>query len=229
MKKTVCLMLAMMLCLASVPALAAGKLNVTQENYHFVVSYGRYVYAYAKVENSGDRPIKVNAGVLEIYDENGDVLSSTDYHNAYATYLQPGEYTYVRMYDGLEENQVPADYMLTLVGKSDNSRVAFRLPAEASFEMGVKEEWQTHNYLYAQVTNPTDKVLYSVETVFALLDAEENIIYIESKSLYSEIGIMPGQSVMVRLDIPTNYTDYFAANGIVPASVDAISYVLMEK
>ena len=90
MKKTVCLMLAMMLCLASVPALAAGKLNVTQENYHFVVSYGRYVYAYAKVENSGDRPIKVNAGVLEIYDENGDVLSSTDYHNAYATYLQPG-------------------------------------------------------------------------------------------------------------------------------------------
>ena len=229
MKRRICLMLVVMMSMFSVTAMAAGRLNVVKENYHYVGGWGHYVYAYAKVENSGDRPIKVNAGVFEIYDANGEVLTSTDYENAYATYLQPGEYTYVRMYEDLEDGQVPDDYMMTLTGKSDNSKVAYRLPAEASFEMNVQEGWWEYNYLYATVTNPTQEVLYGAEVVFALMDAEENIIYIESKSLYSEVGIMPGQSLMIRLDIASTFTEYFDANGIVPASVDVIAYVLQDN
>ena len=229
MKKIVCLMLVAMMVLFSATAMAAGRLNVVQENYHYVGGWGHYVYAYAKVENSGDRPIKVNAGVFEIYDANGEVLTSTDYENAYATYLQPGEYTYVRMYEDLEDGQVPDDYMMTLTGKSDNSKVAYRLPAEASFEMDVQDGWWEYNYLYATVTNPTQEILYGAEIVFALMDAEGNIIYIESKSLYSEVGIMPGQSLMIRLDISSTFTEYFDANGIVPASVDVLAYVLQDN
>lgn len=228
MKKIVCLILAVALCVAAIPAMAAGRLNVVQENYHYVGGFMNYVYAYAKVENTGDRPIKVNAGVLEIYDAAGEVLTSTDYENAYATYLQPGEYTYVQMYEDLEDGQVPADYMMTLTGKSENDKRAFRLPVEASFELDVKDGWWEYNYLYATVTNPTQEILYDTEVVFALLDGAGNIICIESKSLYSEVGIMPGQSVMIRLDIPSSFTDYYDEKGIVPASVDALAYVLQD-
>ena len=79
MKKMVCLLLACMMTLCSASALAAGKLSVTQENFHYVENYWNYGYAYAKVENVGDKPIKVNAGVLEIYDADGEVITSTDY------------------------------------------------------------------------------------------------------------------------------------------------------
>ena len=60
-------------------AFCAGKLSVAQENFHVVSYWGTYGYAFAKVENIGDKPIKVNAGVLEIFDENGDALTSSDY------------------------------------------------------------------------------------------------------------------------------------------------------
>ena len=85
MKKIVCFLLSLFLCLSAVSAFAAGKLSVTKENFHYVTSFWNYGYAYAKVENVGDKPIKVNAGVLEIYDANGEALTSADYVQAYAT------------------------------------------------------------------------------------------------------------------------------------------------
>jgi hypothetical protein len=133
------------------------------------------------------------------------------------------------MYEDLDDGQVPDDYMMTLTGKSDKSKVAFRIPVEAKFEMGVQDGWWEHNYLYATVSNLTQEILYKVEVVFALMEAEGNIIYIESKSLYDEVGVMPGQSVMIRLDISSTFMDYFKAQGIVPTSVDALAYVMQDN
>lgn len=230
MKKIVSLFLALVLCISVTSAFAAGKLNVVQENFYYITSYWNYGYAFAKVENSGDKPIKVNAGVLEMYDADGEVITSTDYMSTYVTYLQPGEYTYVRMYEDLDEGAaVPNDYMMTLTGKSDTSETALRLPTTTNLEMGVIEGWWEYNYMYATVTNNTEEILYNVEVVLALLDAEGNILYITSEEFYSEIGIMPGSSVMVRKDIDSSFMDYFAANSIVPASVDAIAYVLVDN
>lgn len=229
MKKLICLTLALILMLSAVPALAAGKLSVTKENFHYVTSYSDYGYAYAKVENVGDRVIKINAGVLEIYDANGEVLTSTDYMSAYATYLQPGEYTYVKMYDEVEDGLVADDYMLTLTGKSDKSKMALRLPAEARLEMGVKEGWSEYNWMYATVTNNTEKPLYSIEVVLALLDAEGNILYVDSKEMYNEVALNPGSTMTIRKDIFSSFIDYFKAKGIVPAKVDAIAYVLVDN
>ena len=230
MKKIVaCLLVALMLVTCS-NAFAAGKLSVTQENFHFIAGYWNYGYVYAKVENVGDKPIKVNAGVLEIYDADGEVITSTDYLNAYATYLQPGEYTYVELYEDLEEgDSIPDDYMLTLTGKSDNSRIALRLPVETKLEMNVVDGWWTYNYMYAVVTNNTDDVVYNLEVVLALLDAEGNILYIDGHDLYSSVGVNPGAAVTFRLDISSSFIEYFDANGIVPVSVDAIAYAIVDN
>ncbi len=227
MKKIVSLMLILTLLCCSSAALAAGKLQVTQENYHYVKSYSDYVYAYSKVENVGDRPIKVNAGVFEVYDANGDVLTSTDYMKAYATYLQPGEYTYVKMSVEIEEGQTPDDQMLTLTGKSDSSTSALHLPVETKLELGVQSGWRTYNYMYATVTNNTDDIVYDVAVVLALLDAEGNILYIENQ--YTYLGINPGSTVTIREDISSAFMDYFEANDYAPAKVDALAYVIISN
>ena len=95
MKKAIAMLLVFVLLIGTVPAMAAGKLSTTKENFWVINSYWTYAYAYAKVENVGNKPISVNAGVLEVYDENGDVITSSDYISTYAKTLQPGEYTYV--------------------------------------------------------------------------------------------------------------------------------------
>lgn len=228
MKKIVAMMLCIAMILTCCSAFAAGRLNVTQENFHYITGYWNYGYVYARVENSGDKPIKVNAAVLEMYDADGEVITSTDYANAYATYLKPGEYTYVRMYEDLDEGApAPDDYMLTLTGKSENTEV-LRLPVTTKLELGVVDGWWTYDYMYAAVTNNTDEILYDLDVVMALLDAEGNILFIDSHNLYSSVGINPGCTLTFRKDIDSNFMDYFEANGILPTTVDAIAYVIFD-
>lgn len=230
MKKIVCLMLVCLMTLCAASAMAAGKLSVEQENFHYITGYWNYGYTYAKVENIGDRPIMVNAGVLEIFDAEGEVITSTDYMQSYATYLQPGEYTYVQMYEGIEEGQnTPDDYMLTVTGKNSAEKTAVRFPVETKLEMNVTSGWWTYNYMYATVTNNTDEPVYEMVVVLALLDAEGNILYIDSHDFYSTVAINPGSSVTIRKDISSSFIDYFAAQELVPASVDALAYVLVDN
>ncbi len=227
MKKYVALLLALVLCLCSVSALAAGKLNTLQENFHTIKSYSTYSYAYAKVENSGDKPIAVNAGLLEVFDADGESIASTDYLNAYARFLQPGEYTYVKMYDNIEEeNAVPEDYTFSLAGKSDKDSTSVRFPCEANLELDVPGRWgNTTTYMYATVTNNTEEPVYSLSVVLALLDAEGNILYIDEDDLYSDRALTPGSSMLFRKEIGSDFMDYIKASGFVPVSVDALAYV----
>ena len=172
MKKVVSILLVVLLLSVSTATYAAGKLTVDQENFHVVSSnYWTNGYAYAKVSNAGDKATKINAGVLEIYDEAGDVLTSSDYLTAYAEYLEPGEYTYVKMYSEITSGKA-ADYNLTLTQKTDNSERTLRLPVETDLQMDVKSGWWTYNYMYATVTNNTDKPIYGIQVVLVLLDAE---------------------------------------------------------
>ena len=230
MKKIVAILLAFALVLCASTALAAGKLSMAQENYHTVSSLWSYGYGYAKLENLGDKPIKVIAGVLEIYDENGDVITSTDWLSDYACVLQPGEYTYASLRAEIEEGSAaPADYSITITGKTDNSVSTLRLPCTTSLELGVESGWWTYNYMYAEVTNNTVAPLYDIAVVFALLDAEGNILYMADDALYSERALGPGSTMIFRKDIESGFMEYFAENNLVPTTVDAIAYVEIEN
>ena len=225
MKRIISLLLCVVLLSVAGTTYAAGKLSVDQENFVVIsTSYATYGYAYAKVSNTGDKPVKVNAGVLEIYDEAGDVLTSTDYVAAYAEYLEPGEYTYVRMSSEIKEGTA-SDYALTLTGKSQNDTRSLRLPVETDLQMNVAASWRTYNYMYATYTNNTDNPIYDITVVLVLLDADGNILYMEDDSLYYDRAVAPGSSMIIRKDIPDVYMNYFKEKGITPASVDAIAYV----
>lgn len=230
MKRIVAMVLALMMTLVCVSAMAAGKLQVTQENYYTISSYSTYGYAYAKVENVGDKPIKVNTGLLEIYNADGEPLASTDYLRTFLTYLEPGQYTYVSAYSDIKDEDAAQvdDYMLTVAGKSD-ARKMIQLPCETKLAMNVEEGYWTHNYMYVNYTNNTDQPIWGVEAVMALLDAEGNILYMDNDNLYDSRALMPGSSMMIRIDINSSFIEYYEANGLTPASVDAIVYAAVEE
>ena len=226
MKKYVALVLALVLSICTMPAYAAGKLNVAQENFHVIDSYSIYGYAYAKVENTGDKPIKVNAGLLEIFDTEGDTLTSNDYMNAHAEYLQAGEYTYIVINENInvETPDEVDDYMLTITGKSDTDQRSMRLPVETSYDPNVQEGYWTYNYMTATVTNDTEETVFGLTIVLVLLDDEGNILYMDNDYMYDK-GLTPGSSVVVHKDVNSSFMDYFKAKGYTPTTVDAIAYV----
>ena len=66
MKKLLCSLMAALIAFSGCAALAAGKLEVTHENLMLLDEYGFEGYAFARVENTGDKTIKINAGVMEL-------------------------------------------------------------------------------------------------------------------------------------------------------------------
>ena len=78
------------------------------------------------------------------------------------------------------------------------------------------------------VTNNTEETVFDICTVYALLDAEGNILYMNDYSTYS-MGLAAGSSMIIQELIPSEFSDYFAANNLVPASVDAIAYTEVEN
>ncbi len=231
MKKILALCLVLMLVASMGSAFAAGKLSVDQENFYVIPGYSLYGYAYAKVTNVGDKPIVVNTALLEIYNADGDALTSTDYYSDPAKYLQPDEYTYVRLYDEIEDAEAADvdDYMLTVTGKADSDYVTKRFPCVTSYEADVDEGYSTYDYMYATFTNDTDETVYGIYAVLALLDAEGNILYVTTDGFYNDIGLTPGSSVTLREYVDSDFVDYFEKNGLEPATVDAIAYVYTEN
>ena len=224
MKKFIAILLCVLMLTGARATHAAGKLSVEPDNFIVVTSYWTYGYYFAKVTNVGDKATKVNAGVLEIYDADGNAVASSDYLNAYAAYLEPGEYTYVKMYSEIKDG-TPADYMMTLTPKTDNSKRTVRLPVETELQLNVNTGWWTYNYMYATVTNNTDKPLYDISVVMALYDADGNIVDIEDDELYSSRALMPGSSMIFRKEIPSAISEYLEKNGIAPTAMDAIASV----
>ena len=228
MKKVLCILLTMIMIFISSCAVAAGKLSTTQENFWVISGWSTYAYAYAKVENVGNKPIKVNAGVLEVYDENGDVITSSDYIDAHAKYLQPNEYTYVTIYSSVElaENVgKPDDYMLTVTGKTDDSGTTMRLPVEGRLSLGEGSGWSKGDYVYATVTNNTEEIAYGISVVYALLDADGNILCVGDDDIYSSRGLTPGSSLVFKMSLSSSHMDYFESKEIKPTSVDVIAYI----
>ena len=61
-----------------------------------------------------------------------------------------------------------------------------------------------------------------------LLDDDDNILYMESESMYDSKGLTPGSSMVIRIDVSSSFTEYYEAHGYTPTKVDAIAYVNLD-
>jgi len=218
---------AITLCLIACPALAAGKLVVEQENFHVTVSYSLYGYAFARVENTGNKPAEFSAGLLEIYDAEGDTLTSTDSVYCYPRYLEPGETGYVYAYDSIDTTEALEDvddYLLTVTGKSTESKVVL-YPVTAYYQTNVQvTKYSSYNYVVAEVTNNTDETVFGLEMVVVLLDDSDNILYMGRNSYYSSTGINAGSTITYRESISNDWFDAWTREGLTPTHAVAIAY-----
>ncbi len=228
MRRIVSAFLSLCILLSFSSGYAAGKITIEKENFSFIESNRSYGYAYAKVANIGNKAIKVNAGILEVFDTEGDNITSTDRLYSYAEYLQPDEYTYVKMYAEIPKEQAISvdDYLLTLTGKSDTSYVSTRLSvSDSRYAVENSSAYSTYHYMYATITNNTEDIIWHLNLVMALLDDDDNILYMDSSYLSSEIGLMPGNTIIARLSVSSSFIDYFEKNSITPTHVDTIAYI----
>ncbi len=236
MKKlcTAALALLLLLTCFAGPALAAGKFAVVQENFYVVNGYSVYGYAFARVENKGDRPAEYSASLLEIYDKDGETLASDTYPSVHGRYLQPGEYAYLVQYkkvDGVDTYLDVDDYALTVTGKSSSGKTTLRLNCdEAVYTPGLQvSRYSTRNRIEATFTNNTKDTIFDLTVVMAVLDAEGNILAVESQSLYSGVGVCPGASITVRADVSDAMREAYERAGLIPDHVDAYAYTYIEE
>ena len=203
-------------------ALAAGQLTVERQDFCVTGGWQPTAWAFARVRNTGDGPLKVGAGLFTVSDAGGGVLASSDGLYAYAAYLQPGEYGYALLRAELHADDVPAGFSLALSGREDGSRVSIRLRAEG--ELIWEEDAAEKRCILASVTNPWDAPLWDIHAVFALLDESGAILMLERDMLYENRALGPGSTLLIRLDIPDPFVRAIRGKGLSPAGVDILAY-----
>lgn len=200
-------------------ALAEGQINLSQVRYT-LDDDGEHAYVFAKAENIGDAVIKVGDASFELLDSDGKVLEDTESVKAIADYLQPGESVYVYSVIDLEdvEGEI-ADYSFTVKGKDDDKYTSVRLATRC--EPDPKDS----DVALLTVTNDTEDVLYGVKGAVTFLDAEGNIVAINSVSMLSKVGLNPGSTVTMKVEIPGDFEDSAKVIGMQNLTLDAVAGV----
>jgi len=228
MKKIIFVLLTILLLAALSLALADGQQRVTQKNF-YVTGSGSYQsgYFFAKIENVGDMPIYLDSGKLVIFDLDDNIAETSDYIRAYPSYLEPGEYAYTRSWS---YNSIDADVVGDVkfsIGMTRMYNTATRLACEAVYDPGDPAS-KYDDYIYATYTNTSEETLFDVQLVFALLDAEDNLLYVTQES-QRNMGIHPGSTVTMRASIDSDFVEYFTKNKIEPVKVDVLVYYEIEN
>ena len=218
-KALVCLVLVSILI--SSFAMSEGKIKVQQKALS-VLAGDDSGYFFAKVENVGDAPIGVGSGSLVAFTEDDDILFVQDYISALPNnvLLQPGEYVYMRdfIWETVLAEATVGDFKFS-VEENKYPREIKKIPCESSFVLEGADGRE--NSLYVTFTNTENEEKYNFYISAALLDAEGNIVYAESSSL-GNFAIHAGSAITVKMNIDSDMVKYFAANNIVPESVDAM-------
>lgn len=208
-------------------AATATELEVTQKNVHELS--GEYssdtAYFYAKVENNTAEGRYVGNGKLVCFSADDDILVSDDYVSSSprsGLWLEPGEYAYVvrSIWEDALESADIAEVKFSLKS-GDYGYQGQQIDCEAEFFYDPEEEYD--NEIYVTFTNTLEEKTNNFYITAALLDEEGNILYVEDDQLYSTM-LHPGSTVTQILSISSSMSEYFAENGIVPASVDAMVY-----
>ena len=240
MKKLFSLVIVLLVML-STPALADGELIVTQKAFALRPSslnpskYNGIVCA--EIANTGDKPAWLMNSTIEVYDQNGNFIKSSDVISCYPPVLNPGDIGFIyREIPGLEtedENYI-YDYKLILTSANKDKNVIKRLPGIASYEKLEQSTSEIEFYaklgmispkyqFSATITNNTKSIIRKITAVIALYDSNDNLIYSTTISP-SNLGIPAGQTVVLYAKDYYNMMELWEENGISPERIMVIAY-----
>ncbi len=229
LRSAMLLLVSVLLISAASPALGAGKLEAVTETLHVIPYYsGMNCVLYIEYSNTGDKAVEFNSALLELFDPEGNSIESANVDRSYPKVLQPGEkgYAYVVKYVETADKAFIDDHMLSSMGKGKITQDVRRFKTTARYET-VTEGYYTNDYLIATIENDTDAVLRSFEIIFSAKDAQGAILWLYTTSWNGyDFGILPGSSVELRVRVDGNMTKYWADNGLVPATYEAITFAV---
>jgi len=143
----------------------------------------------------------------------------------YPAVLQPGEHGYLAVNKYVETTDLAlvTDHMLSLTGQGKITQKLLRLEVTARIETVTDGYWSTTRVI-AVIKNTTDKPIANISTVYAVKDAANEILYVTTNN-WSGYGIklMPGSSLEMSVDLPSDTVTYFTNNSLVPAAVEAVA------
>lgn len=222
------LCIALCLCLLPVLALGAGKATIVDE---YVKARGTIlkwvaVDAFVEIENTGDKTIEMDGGLLELFDPEGDVIDNKKFSDFYPAVLQPGEKGFGYYTATLMDHEDPAvvdDCALSVTSVSAKDSNVKRLDVgEVSCEYREKSAYLNYYALTVTVTNNTEETIGSLRGVFAGRDGEGKLAYAGSVPAKA-VGILPGSSITLTYWVE-DLSSAWKEDGSVPATFEAIVY-----
>ena len=223
MKKLTVLIASLLLIALCTAGFAEGKLTVTSKNVIIYAGKDSGVFV-ARVENTGDAPLYYDNGKLVIFSEDDDILATENYiySSPSDVLLNPGEYTYVYefLWSSPLKNAKLGDIKFSVT--SDSRGYSYQtIPATAVIDMPGGNS--LNNYVNVTFTNTGSDILYGVYVVCAMMDENDNVIFVDRNS-YDSLGIHPGSTVTLKMYIDSDLVNYYEQSRIKPTKVDAIIY-----
>lgn len=212
-----------LICMFTAFAYAEGTLTVTAKNL-IEIKDDSTAYFFAKIENTGNESIVSGYGSLEGLSSDDEAIISEDYIATLPSdlILKPGEYAYVGEHiweRALEDVDIATcDFYIS---SGNNGFGTDTLICEATFDMEDEHTYQ--NYVYVTFTNTTEEIVYGCIITVALFNDADEILFVAGDS-FDALGIHPGNTVTIRLQIDSDIVEHFRANSITPTKADAIVY-----
>ena len=203
---------------------AAPELTIEKENFKIIKSYSGYSGVYiAKVKNDTGMPIYITDGSMQLTDSEGKMVGEAKYLYPIASkYLEPGESTFVSMQADLEDN-AEVNVTKNIVVKSSGYGSDYALTVENPTYIKGESEYDSDT-MKVTVFNNTDQPLPGIEVVMVLEDAEGNLLFMSTESLY-RYDLGPNSSITLVSSVDNKLREYLTENGIEPATVEAFAWV----
>ena len=203
----------------------SAEATVLKENFKIVESYSGYNGLYiAKIKNETESPMFVTDGSMQLTDKDGKTVGEAKYmYPTGSQYLEPGEVTFVAMQADLEED-IEVNVAKHVDTKFDSYQdTDFAVTVEnPTYVKGTGE--YDNDTMRVTVVNDSDEPLAGIQAVLVLEDADGNLLFITTESLYRyELG--PHSSLTLVSSVDNKIRDYCTKNGIEPTTVEAYAWV----
>lgn len=202
-----------------------AKVTILQENFRVIPSYSGFSGVYiAKVKNETEAPVFITDGSMKLTDKSGNAAGEAKYlYPTGSLYLEPGEISFISMQADMTED-VEVDVDTDIVVKYNDYRdTDIAMTVENPTFVKGKGEYDS-DMMRVTVANSSDAPLPGIEAAVVLEDAEGNLLYMATESLYRyELG--PNSTITLVSSVDNRVRDYLAANGIEPVAVEAIAWV----
>ncbi len=212
---------------AAEPAKEEKAYIVTIEKSSFKVleSYSGYRGTYiARIKNENDVPLFLTGGNMQVFDAAGNQVAEASYLSKTGSkYLEPGETSFVSMYVDLESDG-EYSFQANIETKTESYR-STDFAVKVSDPTFVKVEGEYNSDLMkATVTNEKDTPLAGIQMVLVLIDADGNLLDIDTQDLYrNELGSQSSITMVSSVDDRTK--KFYEANGLEPVAVEAYAWV----